>query len=162
MYGFLTALHLTICFALVISVLLQSGKGGGLAGAFGGAGGGQTIFGGRGAATFLSKATTVLGALFLVSALLLAMVPRGGHAPAKSLIQEQAQEAQAAQPTQTEQGGAPLEEMAPGTGELPQGETPATPPGTPAQGEQTPSKEAQPSQPGSQKGDSQKESGGGQ
>ncbi len=74
MYVVLLILHVLISLALMISVLLQSGRGGGLAGAFGGGGGSQAIFGGRGAATFLSKATTVLGASFMVSSLLLAIL----------------------------------------------------------------------------------------
>ena len=112
MYGLLTALHLVICFALVISVLMQSGKGGGLAGAFGGGGaGGQAIFGGRGAATFLSKATTVLGALFLLTALLLAMIPQRAQGPGRSLMQEQAEEAQATQPVRQEGAGGAFPEL---------------------------------------------------
>jgi len=74
MYIVLLVLHILISLALMIAVLLQSGRGGGLAGAFGGGGGSQAIFGGRGAATFLSKATTVLGASFMVSSLLLAIL----------------------------------------------------------------------------------------
>ncbi|MEW5701902.1 MAG: preprotein translocase subunit SecG [Candidatus Zixiibacteriota bacterium] len=71
MYGLLIALHLIICCALIISVLLQSAKGEGLAGAFGGSSLTGTVFGGRGAATFLSKATTVLAIAFFSSALVL-------------------------------------------------------------------------------------------
>jgi len=75
-YGFLLGLHILISFVLMLTILLQSGKGGGLAGAFGAAGGqaGQSLFGGRGAATFLSKATTVMGAAFMISSLLLAVL----------------------------------------------------------------------------------------
>jgi preprotein translocase subunit SecG len=126
MHSFLIAMHLVICFGLVVSVLLQSGKGGGLAGAFGGqGGGGQAIFGGRGAATFLHKATAVLGALFLLTALMLAILPRGGQGPARSLIQEQAQETQEAQPLTTPQGGTPVDAALPGAGTLPGEGTPA-------------------------------------
>ena len=60
MYGLLLVLHVFICIALVLSVLLQSAKGEGLAGAFGGTSLTGTVFGGRGAASFLSRATTVL------------------------------------------------------------------------------------------------------
>lgn len=125
MFGILTALHLFVCFALVVSVLLQSGKGGGLAGAFGGQGGGaQTIFGGRGAATFLSKATTVLGALFLLTALLLAVVPRGVEGPRRSLIQERAAETEAVEPAAVPEGtGVPGE--LPDAGTLPGESAPA-------------------------------------
>jgi len=70
-YGILITLHLIICCALIISVLLQSSKGEGLAGAFGGSSLTGTVFGGRGAATFLAKATTGLAIAFFASALVL-------------------------------------------------------------------------------------------
>ena len=56
-YFVLVTLHVMICGLLIVVVLLQSGEAADLAGAFGGAGS-QTAFGPRGAATFLSKATT--------------------------------------------------------------------------------------------------------
>ena len=52
---------------MTITILLQSSKGGGLAGTFGGTSMGN-VFGGRGAATFLSKTTTVLAVLYLLLA----------------------------------------------------------------------------------------------
>ena len=61
-----------ICLALILIVLLQAGKGGGLAGAFGG-GGGQTFLGARGAADFLGKMTIYLAVGFMVLALILSM-----------------------------------------------------------------------------------------
>jgi preprotein translocase subunit SecG len=70
MYAFLIIVHVLIALGLVISVLLQSGKGTGLAGAFGGGGGAMgAVFGGRGAATFLSKLTTGLAIAFFLSCL---------------------------------------------------------------------------------------------
>ena len=57
MVALLVILHIIVCFVLILVVLLQTGKGADLAGAFGG-GGSQTALGSRGAATFLSKATT--------------------------------------------------------------------------------------------------------
>lgn len=74
MYGVFIGIHLLICFGLVIAVLLQSSKGEGLAGAFGGGGMTGTVFGGRGAATFLAKATTVLAISFFMSALILSFM----------------------------------------------------------------------------------------
>ena len=56
----LMTLHVLACFVLVIVIMLQSGNAADLAGAFGGAGS-QTAFGPRGAATFLSRATTWCG-----------------------------------------------------------------------------------------------------
>ena len=73
MFLLIITLHILIGLVLVVVVLLQSGKGGGLASAFGGAGGTDAVFGGRGAATFLSKFTTVLGTLFFITSLLLAI-----------------------------------------------------------------------------------------
>jgi preprotein translocase subunit SecG len=69
----ITALHIIICFFLIIVVLLQSGKAADLAGAFGGMGS-QTVFGPRGTATVLSKATTIAASLFMITALTLVIL----------------------------------------------------------------------------------------
>ena len=78
MLGLIVALHVIISLSLVIVVLLQSGKGGGLAGAFGGGGGMGAVFGGQAAATFLTKSTRYLAVAFFLSALTMAVVVRGG------------------------------------------------------------------------------------
>lgn len=65
-------IHVLTCVILILVVLLQSGRAADLAGAFGGAGS-QTAFGPRGAATFLSKATTVLAIIFMLTSLGLAV-----------------------------------------------------------------------------------------
>ena len=67
--------HVAVCFALILVVLMQSAKGEGLAGgtAFGGAVG-TAVFGGRGAASFLSKATTVLAIVFFINCGALALM----------------------------------------------------------------------------------------
>ena len=69
----LTTLHVVICIFLIIVVLLQSGKAADLAGAFGGMGS-QTVFGPRGTATVLSKATTIAAALFMITSLALTIL----------------------------------------------------------------------------------------
>jgi len=69
----LTLLHIVVSLALILVVLLQTGKRADLAGAFGG-GGSQTAFGTRGAATFLSKATTAAAVLFMVTSLSLSIL----------------------------------------------------------------------------------------
>jgi preprotein translocase subunit SecG len=75
----LTIIHVIVCLFLVVVVLLQSGKAADLAGAFGGMGS-QTVFGPRGAATALSRATTIAAALFMVTSLTLSiMATRAGH-----------------------------------------------------------------------------------
>lgn len=69
----LTIVHVIVCLFLILVVLLQSGKAADLAGAFGGMGS-QTTFGPRGAATALSKATTIAAVLFMVTSLSLAVM----------------------------------------------------------------------------------------
>jgi len=82
-----TTLHVIICFFLIIVVLLQSGKAADLAGAFGGMGS-QTVFGPRGTATVLSKATTIAAILFMVTSLALAiMSSMSGPGAAGSVLQ---------------------------------------------------------------------------
>ncbi len=68
MSAIITLIHVVICFILIVAVLLQSGKAADLAGAFGGVGS-QTAFGPRGAATLLSKVTTVCAILFMLTSL---------------------------------------------------------------------------------------------
>ena len=69
----LTIIHVIVCLFLVIVVLLQSGKAADLAGAFGGMGS-QTVFGPRGAATALSRATTASAVMFMVTSLGLSVI----------------------------------------------------------------------------------------
>jgi len=66
-------LHVVACLFLIAVVLLQQGKGQDLASAFGG-GGTQTAFGPRGSATVLSRATTILAGLFMVTSLGLSVI----------------------------------------------------------------------------------------
>src|ERR1051325_7533584 len=74
----ITIVHVIVCVFLAVVVLLQSGKAADLAGAFGGMGS-QTVFGPRGSATVLSKATTIAAGLFMVTSLSLSiMATRGG------------------------------------------------------------------------------------
>src|SRR6202050_4290615 len=68
----LVTLHVAVCFVLVIVIMLQSGSAADLAGAFGGAGS-QTAFGPRGAATFLSRATTWCAIVFMMTSLTLSV-----------------------------------------------------------------------------------------
>ena len=84
----LTILHIFVCLFLVIVVLLQSGKAADLAGAFGGMGS-QTAFGPRGAATVLSKATTIAAALFMVTSLSLAILTTRSAGTSSSVLERQ-------------------------------------------------------------------------
>jgi preprotein translocase subunit SecG len=74
-----TILHVIVCFFLIIVVLLQSGKAGDISAAFGGQGS-QAAFGPRGAATALSKATTISAVLFMLTSVTLSInaIKHGG------------------------------------------------------------------------------------
>jgi preprotein translocase subunit SecG len=87
-YFVLVTLHVLICGLLIIVVLLQSGEAADLAGAFGGAGS-QTAFGPRGAATFLSKATTWCAIMFMLTSMALTMHQNSTAAASGSSILQQ-------------------------------------------------------------------------
>ena len=70
LFYLLVFLYVLACGMLIITILLQQGKGGDIANAFGG-GSSQAVFGARSGATLLTRATTVLAALFIVGALAL-------------------------------------------------------------------------------------------
>src|SRR5215475_3178600 len=81
----ITIVHIIVCFFLIVVVLLQSGKSGDIAAAFGGMGS-QTAFGPRGAATVLSKATTWSAIIFMVTSITLSVVASRRSGP-KSVLQ---------------------------------------------------------------------------
>lgn len=117
MFTFLIVLILLVALLMGLVVLLQSGKGGGLAGI---ASGGQTtqILGARQAPDFLERATWTLGAAFLILCVVTTFfVPRAG-VDGGSILQERSGELPAAAP-------APIEAPAPTT--EPPSANPATP-----------------------------------
>ena len=90
LYYVATGIYILVCLTLILVVLLQQGKGGSMANAFGG-GASQAAFGARSGATVLSRATTVCAVLFVVGALVLGIVGQrgpgsviGGRAPARA------------------------------------------------------------------------------
>ena len=72
-YYILLAIHVIASLFLICVVLLQQGKGQDLASAFGG-GGSQTAFGPRGSANVLSRLTTILGAVFMITSMTLSVL----------------------------------------------------------------------------------------
>ncbi|MCB9793306.1 MAG: preprotein translocase subunit SecG [Alphaproteobacteria bacterium] len=70
---FILSLHIFLCTLLILVILLQPGKGGDVASAFGGGGGSSTVFGPRGPASLLNQATTIVAVLFMVTSILLAV-----------------------------------------------------------------------------------------
>src|SRR5262252_9302652 len=96
----LVTLHVLVCVVLVIVIMLQSGNAADLAGAFGGAGS-QTAFGPRGAATFLSRATTWCAIVFMATSLTLSFKRATPSTSTGSILE------------QTQPSGAPAKPAAP-------------------------------------------------
>jgi preprotein translocase subunit SecG len=82
LYYLAVTVYVLACLLLLMVVLLQQGKGGDMASAFGG-GGSQTAFGARAGASVLTRATSILGVLFMLGALGLAIL---GHRGEGSLL----------------------------------------------------------------------------
>jgi len=76
LFSIFVGIHVIVCVLLIIAVLMQSSKGGGLSGAFGGMGS-QAVMGGRETASFLSKSTTYLAVTFMLTSLFLAFLSTG-------------------------------------------------------------------------------------
>lgn len=142
MFTAMVIFHTLVCILLIIVVLMQSSKGEGLAGAFGGGGSGLTgaVFGGRGAASFLSKSTTVLAIVFMINCGALAYMS-SNRTGAQATAAESAVTREAAKELerQAQQQQIPVDQVQPGelpaqpgeTQQQPSGEptgTPATPP----------------------------------
>jgi len=83
MIYFLIALHILVSLALIVIVLLQSGKGAEMGASFG-SGGSQSVFGAGGGNTFMSKLTTSAAVIFMLTSLSLAYL--GGHAGSSSIM----------------------------------------------------------------------------
>lgn len=106
----ITIVHVAVCLFLIAVVLLQSGKSGDLAAAFGGQGS-QTAFGPRGAATALSKATTWSAVIFMITSIILSIYASRKTGPGSVLSGVKSNQTQS-------QPAAPAQQPAP----------PATPP----------------------------------
>lgn len=77
----ITIIHILVCLFLIFIVLIQSSKGAELGAAFGGSS--QTLFGSRGAATFLSKVTAVAAVVFMITSLVLSIAASKGTSVVK-------------------------------------------------------------------------------
>lgn len=109
MFWFLIGIEIIIAILIIIAVLMQSSKGGGLAGTFGG---GQmgTMFGVRRTADFLSKLTTGLAVVFIVLSLVINMffLPHRST-PTESVIQRGMSTVPPPIPPQQQQAPAPTQ-----------------------------------------------------
>lgn len=127
MYGLLLALMVLVGIFLGIVVLLQAGKGGGLAAMGGGSGTGD-VLGGRQATTVLTRATWISGGVFMALALILSIMSSRAQAP-QSILQPQAPVT--SQPAPVLPG---VTDQPPPTTDTPGGDTPPSEdPGNPGQ-----------------------------
>jgi preprotein translocase subunit SecG len=76
LHSFINVLHVIVALFLILVVLLQQGKGGGLGG-LGGASATQ-VFGGRGAGNFMTRLTAICATIFMLTSMSLAYLSSGG------------------------------------------------------------------------------------
>jgi len=139
LYVLLVIVHVVVCLALILVVLLQVGKGQSIGAAFGGAGSSQTFFGSRGPTTFLSHLTTVSAALFMLTSLSLAYISMSGRQDSSITHKAPAPVTDTAPvPLTIPAPGtvpAPVTAPAPGGESVPPQEAPAAPAEQPKQGQ---------------------------
>ena len=86
----LNILHVIVCLFLILVVLLQQGRGGGMGGAFGGAT--AQVFGGRGAGNFMTRLTAICAAIFMATSISLAYLSSAGDRALKALETDDTEE----------------------------------------------------------------------
>ncbi len=120
-----TFVHVIVCLVMILVVLLQSGKAADLAGAFGGMGS-QTVFGPRGTATVLSKATTVAAIVFMMTSLGLGIMTNSQTRSSGSVLENRTKHAAPAAHPITQQAPKPVQPVTPApTTAVPATTTPA-------------------------------------
>jgi preprotein translocase subunit SecG len=127
----LDILHIFVCGFLMLVVLIQQGKGGGMGAAFGGGATAQ-VFGGRGAGNLLTRATAVCAAIFMLTSVSLAYFSSSGDRDLKARIVEEQRKGKGNEGTRikpNKKAAAPAGDTPPpaGTG-APAKETPAPDP----------------------------------
>lgn len=109
MIGVLVFIYLLVVLIMIGAILIQQPRGGGLSATFGGTSSMENILGVRGAPTFFTKLTAVLGALFLILSLLLSFlhspVRQPGSAIERAVKKQQALNLPPVAPPQETQGG---------------------------------------------------------
>ncbi len=98
MISVIIVIHVIVCALMIVSILMQSSKGGGMAGVFGGGGSVGGVFGGRGAASFLSKVTMWLGVIFALTTVSIALLSLRTVAAPKSMLEEVVEKEKTASP----------------------------------------------------------------
>ncbi len=120
MYTAILVIHLIVCLSLIFIILIQSSKGAEMGAAFGGSS--QTLFGSRGAATFMNKITTITAILFMLTSLTLAI-----YTGKQSSVMSSAPVTQSATSPIADTDTGPIQEQpaAPGQGEAQEAPAPA-------------------------------------
>ena len=131
MYPFFVALHVCLCLFLVTIVLLQPGKGGDVGAAFGG-GSSSSLFGPRGPAGLLQRATTVVAMLFMGTSVTLALYSNRAILSDANVENELERLQQQEQEQKEKEAAPPAEAPAPAPDETPA--APAETPPAPAEG----------------------------
>ncbi len=121
---FVIIIHILVSVALILIVLLQTGKGADIGAAFGG-GSSQTLFGSGGASSFLSKLTTVAAVIFMLTSLVLAYM--SGHRAPSSIMTDMVV-------PQTEQALPPIQPPVEGEAKQPESTLPQAAQPEPASG----------------------------
>jgi preprotein translocase subunit SecG len=98
-----TVIHVLVCIGLILVVLLQTGKGAEVGAVFGGSS--ATIFGSSGAGNFLSRLTTGMAIVFMMTSLTLGYF--AGRKPSETIFDSRPS------PTAPAGTGAPKQETAP-------------------------------------------------
>ena len=116
----LDIVHISVCAFLMLVVLLQQGKGGGMGAAFGGGATAQ-VFGGRGAGNILTRATAVCAGIFMLTSVSLAYVSSSGDRELKARIVEEQRkgkgnEGTRIKPVKSTPSAAPAPAAPPGSG----------------------------------------------
>jgi preprotein translocase subunit SecG len=118
MHTVLVVIQVVVAVAVVGLILLQQGKGADAGAAFG-SGASGTVFGARGAANFLSRATAVLATVFFLVSLTLAYLVSGrGGSGGDSVVEKLSEQPAATQPA---------EPVVPAAPETPVADPPKTP-----------------------------------
>ncbi len=129
MYTFISIVYIFVCLFLILVVLLQSGKGGGLGSAFGG-GASQQIFGGAGAGNLLTRLTAGFAFAFMALSVWLAFLSSSGEQALDRAVREQAAASEVAaeiELEETEEAAAVAEEAAAAEAEVEVEEAPEEP-----------------------------------
>jgi preprotein translocase subunit SecG len=87
LHSILNVFHILICLFLILVILVQQSKGGGLSGSLGA--GSTQVFGGRGSANFMTRLTSILAVSFMLTSMLLAYLSSAGDRDMKKFDEMQ-------------------------------------------------------------------------